>query len=141
MILAAEDIGLANESALNLAVAAHHAVAAIGLPEAAIPLAEAVIGLAVSPKSNAVYKALQAAPEEVERTRGKPVPIHLRNPSNLTRRDLGHGADYDYPHDFPGHFVAQQYLPDALTGTKFYFPTEQGEEISVRTQLHRENDM
>ena len=135
MILAAEDIGLANETALSLAVSAHHAAAAIGLPEAAIPLAEAVIGLAVSPKSNAVYKALRAAQEEVQRTRGKPVPVHLRNSSNATRRDLGHGTDYHYPHDFADHFVSQQYLPDGLTETQFYFPSAQGSESLVREFL------
>ena len=135
MILAAEDIGLANETALSLAVSAHHAAVAIGLPEAGIPLAEAVIGLAVSPKSNAVYKALRAAQEEVQRTRGKPVPVHLRNPSNATRRDLGHGTDYHYPHDFADHFVSQQYLPDGLTETQFYFPSAQGRESLVREFL------
>jgi putative ATPase len=136
MILAAEDIGLANESAINLAVAAHHAVAVIGLPEAAIPLAEAVIGLAVSPKSNAVYKALLAAQEEVERTRGKPVPNHLRNQSNTARREFVHGGEYHYPHDFPGHFVPQQYLPDGLTESVFYVPTNQGSESLVKQRFH-----
>ena len=135
MILAAEDIGLANESALNLAVAAHHAVAAIGLPEAAIPLAEAVIGLAVSPKSNAVYNALKAAQLEVEGTRDKPVPLHLRNPSNRSRQIEGHGVDYHYPHEFPDHFVPQQYLPDDLIHRKFYNPTQQGSEIHIQEWL------
>jgi putative ATPase len=140
MVLAAEDIGLANEAALSLAVSAHHAVTAIGLPEAAIPLAEAVIGLAVSAKSNAVYTALRAAQEEVQKTRGKQVPIHLRNPSNATRRDLGHGSDYRYPHDFADHFVVQRYLPDGLAQTQFYFPSDQGREGHVRERLEHLND-
>lgn len=122
VILAAEDIGLANPNALLLANATFDVIKKIGWPEGRIPLAECTIYLARSPKSNSAYLAIGAALAEVERSGNLPVPLHLRNAPTSLMKEMGYGADYKYPHDFPGHWVAQQYLPDALTSARFWTP-------------------
>lgn len=120
IISAAEDIGLANPNALLLANAAFDAVSKIGWPEGRIPLAEATVYLATSPKSNSAYKGIGAALDFVKNTGPLAVPLHLRNaPTNLMQ-DLGYGGDYKYVHDYPDHFVRQQYMPDHYTQTIFW---------------------
>ena len=114
VISAAEDIGLANPNALLLANAAFDAVMKIGWPEGRIPLAECAVYLATSPKSNSAYMGIGAALELVRSTGNQPVPLHLRNAPTKLMKDLGYSDGYRYPHDFPGHFIPQQYMPDAL---------------------------
>jgi putative ATPase len=122
VISAAEDIGLANPNALLLANAAFDAVNKLGWPEGRIPLAEATIYLATSAKSNSAYNAINSAISLVQSTGNLPVPLHLRNAPTKTMKDLGYGIDYKYPHDYPGHYVEQQYMPDALKGTTLWKP-------------------
>ena len=124
VILAAEDIGLANPNALLIAQSAFDAVDKIGWPEGRIPLAEATIYLACSPKSNSAYLAIDQALAYVRNHPAHPVPMHLRNAPTELMQELGYGKDYIYPHDYPGHFVAQQYLPDALIGSYFWQPAD-----------------
>lgn len=120
VISAAEDIGLANPNALLLANAAFDAVDKIGWPEGRIPLAEAVVYLATSPKSNSAYLGIDAAISEVKRSGNQPVPLHLRNAPTKLMAELGYHDGYKYPHDFPGHFTPQQYLPDAEKDQRFW---------------------
>ena len=94
----------------------------VGLPEARIPLGEIVIEMALSPKSNSAYLAIGKALEEVKQSGNQPVPLHLRNSPTQLMKELGYGIDYKYAHDFPGHFVIQQYLPDALKNKQFWEP-------------------
>jgi putative ATPase len=129
VIHAAEDVGLADPRALLVATAAAQAVEFVGLPEARIPMAEAALYIALAPKSNAVCRAIDAAGKDA-RERAGPVPAHLRDASYRGGADLGHGRDYRYPHEYPEHWVAQQYLPDDLVGTRYYRPSESGEEPS-----------
>lgn len=124
VILAAEDIGLANPNALLLANATFDVVKKIGWPEGRIPLAECTVYLATSPKSNSAYLAIDSALAEVRKSGDLPVPLHLRNAPTSLMKEMGYGADYKYPHDYPGHYVRQQYLPDALPGARFYLPAE-----------------
>lgn len=124
VISASEDIGLANPNALLLANAAFDAVQKIGWPEGRIPLAEATVYLATSPKSNSAYLAVDAALQTVRHTGNLPVPLHLRNAPTKLMAELGYHDGYKYPHDFPGHYVAQQYLPDALKSAVFFTPAE-----------------
>jgi putative ATPase len=131
IVFASEDIGNADPGALPLAVAAADAFERLGLPEGRIPLANAATYLASAPKSNASYRAIEQASAAVREHGALPVPLHLRNaPTELLRRH-GHGAGYQYPHDFPDHFVRAEYLPERLRGTRFYAPTEQGEEAAI----------
>jgi len=116
VISASEDIGLANPNALLIANAAFDAVMKIGWPEGRIPLAEATVYLASSPKSNSAYMGIGAALEEVQRSGNLPVPLHLRNAPTKLMKDLGYSEGYKYAHDYEGHFVRQQFLPDALMG-------------------------
>ena len=129
VISASEDVGLANPNALLLANAAFDAVMKIGWPEGRIPLAEATVYLAASPKSNSAYNGINKALETVRRTGNQPVPLHLRNAPTKLMADLGYAADYKYSHDYPGHFVEQQFLPDALKDSRFWeaqhFPNEE----------------
>ena len=126
VILASEDVGLANPNALLLANACFDTVHKIGMPEARITLAETTIYLATSPKSNSAYKAINQALAMVERdTTNRPVPLHLRNAPTKLMDKLGYGADYKYAHDYAGNFVSQEFLPDSLSGTRFYTPNEQ----------------
>ena len=122
VISASEDIGLANPNALLLANAAFDAVNKIGWPEGRIPLAEATVYLATSEKSNSAYLAIDKALDLVRRTGNQPVPLHLRNAPTKLMADLGYHDGYLYPHDYPGHYVAQQYMPDALNGHKIWQP-------------------
>lgn len=120
VISAAEDIGLANPNALLLANAAFDAVMKIGWPEGRIPLAEAVVYLATSPKSNSAYNGINTALEMVLKTGNQPVPLHLRNAPTALMRELGYSDGYKYAHDYPENFVQQQYMPDALTDTRLW---------------------
>ena len=120
VISASEDIGLANPNALLLANACFDTIHKIGWPEGRIPLAETTIYLATSPKSNSAYNAINDALALVERTGNLPVPLHLRNAPTKLMKELNYGKEYLYAHDFPNHFVAQQYMPDALQGTKLW---------------------
>ena len=120
VISASEDIGLANPNALLLANAAFDTVMKIGWPEARIALAETVVYLATSPKSNSAYLGIDAALSLVRQTGNLPVPLHIRNAPTQLMKNLGYSDGYKYPHDFPGHFVAQQYLPDAIKDQRFW---------------------
>lgn len=132
IILASEDIGLANPNAMLIANACFDAIDKIGMPEARIPLAEATVYLATSPKSNSAYLAVDAAIAKVKETGDLPVPLHLRNaPTNLMKK-LNYGADYKYAHDFENHYVDQQYLPDKLVNTTFYEPAPNSKEEQIR---------
>lgn len=124
VISASEDIGLANPNALLLANAAFDAVQKIGWPEGRIPLAEATVYLATSPKSNSAYNAINAALQNVRQTGNLPVPLHLRNAPTQLMSELGYSDGYKYPHDYPGHYVKQQYMPDELRATAFFTPAE-----------------
>ena len=120
VISASEDIGLANPNALLLANAAFDAVQKIGWPEGRIPLAEATVYLATSPKSNSAYLGIDAALGLVKRSGNQPVPLPIRNAPTQLMKDLGYHDGYLYPHDFPGHFTPQQYLPDALVNERLW---------------------
>lgn len=124
VILAAEDIGLANPNALLLANATYDAIMKIGMPEGRIPLAECTIYLATSQKSNSAYMAIAAALSEVERSGNLPVPLHLRNAPTTLMKKLGYGIGYKYAHDFPGNFVKQQFLPDQLKSARLWTPCD-----------------
>ncbi|MBE6202385.1 MAG: replication-associated recombination protein A [Rikenellaceae bacterium] len=126
VILASEDVGLANPNALLLANACFDTVHKIGMPEARITLAETTIYLATSPKSNSAYMAINKALQMVEHdTTNRPVPLHLRNAPTKLMDKLGYGADYKYAHDYAGNFVRQEFMPESLIGTRFYTPNEQ----------------
>ncbi|MGE5481706.1 MAG: replication-associated recombination protein A [Bacteroidota bacterium] len=135
MIQAAEDVGNADPLALLVAVAAAQAVERVGLPEGAIPLAQATVYVACAPKSNASYLALARAREDVGRGLLGPIPVHLRDANYPGAERLGHGKGYLYPHDFPGHFVVQQYLPDILRERHYYEPSENGLEAQIGRRL------
>ncbi len=137
VILAAEDIGLANPGALPVAVAAQQAVHFIGLPEGRIPLAEATVYLATSPKSNAAYVALGRATADVRDSPHEPVPLHLRNAVTGLMRGMGYGKDYKYSHDFEGNFEEQEYLPPGLAGRRYYEASDQGSEAAIAERLRR----
>ncbi|MGL4173439.1 MAG: replication-associated recombination protein A [Actinomycetota bacterium] len=137
IVLAAEDIGLADPSALSAAVAAAQAVQFIGLPEGRIPLAQVVIHLASAPKSNAVFQALSAAERDVKAGRIGVVPVHLRDAHYPAAAKLGHGSRYRYPHDEPHAIVAQQYFPDSLRGRRYYDPTDRGAEQHLKARVDR----
>lgn len=137
MIAAAEDVGLADPTALGTAVAAAQAVALVGMPEARIILAEAVVHVATAPKSNAVYRAVDAALADVRAGRGGPVPAHLRDAHYAGAKGLGHGVGYVYPHDVPAGVVAQRYAPDDLLDARYYAPSGRGHEREIATRLER----
>lgn len=135
MICAAEDVGMADPQALQVAVAAAQAVERIGMPESQIILAEAVNYVATAPKSNASYLSVNEAMETVKKTQTAQIPKHLQDAHYKSAKKLGHGEGYQYAHDFKNHYVRQQYLPDALVGTQFYHPTEMGYEKQVALHL------
>ncbi|MFD6092104.1 replication-associated recombination protein A [Oerskovia sp. NPDC060338] len=137
VISAAEDVGMADPSALQTAVAAAQAVALIGMPEARIILAEAVVHLATAPKSNAAYLGIDAALADVRAGKVGTVPAHLRDAHYAGAKELGHGKGYKYAHDAPHAVARQQYLPDVLQGTRYYTPTDRGFERSVTERLER----
>lgn len=122
VICASEDVGMANPNALVVANSAMQAVHMVGMPEARIILAEAAIYVATSNKSNASYLAINAALEDVKNKETGEVPMHIRNAPIEKMKELGYHEGYKYPHDFPNHYVEQQYLPDEMAGTKYYNP-------------------
>ena len=135
IISAAEDIGLANPNAILIANTCFEVVHKIGMPEARIPLSECVIYLTTSPKSNSAYLAIDAAIATVKQTGNSPVPLHLRNAPTKLMKDLNYGQDYKYPHDYPGNFVEQPYLPDELKEKKFYQPQQNAQEVKILERL------
>jgi putative ATPase len=135
LILAAEDIGLANPNALLLAQACFEAVNVIGWPESRIILSETTIYLATSPKSNASYMAIDTAIEKVRETGDLPVPLHIRNAPTKLMKDIGYGKDYKYAHSYDGNFVKDNFLPEDLKGTKFYDPGSNSKEEELRKRL------
>jgi putative ATPase len=137
VILASEDIGLADPSALTTAVAAAQAVQLIGMPEARLNLAQATIALAVAPKSNAVYTAIEAASADVRAGRIGQVPPHLRDAHYPGSKSLGHGASYTYSHDEPFGIAEQQYAPDVVLDAEYYRPTSLGAEAAVKERWER----
>ncbi|MDA3868023.1 MAG: replication-associated recombination protein A [Salinivirgaceae bacterium] len=137
LILAAEDIGLANPNALLIANTCFEIVHKIGMPEARIPLSEATIYLANSPKSNSAYLAIDKALALVRETGDLPVPLHLRNAPTKLMKELNYGKTYKYSHDFPDHFVDQQYLPDKLDGNMIYKPQKNRHEAQFSEQLQQ----
>ncbi|MDN4526274.1 AAA family ATPase [Fictibacillus fluitans] len=137
---AAEDIGLADPNALLVAQAAAYAVDFVGMPEARIPLAEAVVYLATAPKSNAVIMGIDKAMQAVKNEKSGQVPIHLRDAHYKGASELGHGKEYKYPHNYPDGYVVQQYLPDHLKNKKFYDPTPRGYEKNIQKRLDFFND-
>ncbi len=136
---ASEDVGLANPQAMVQAVAAGHALEQIGMPEARLSITQAIIFICESPKSNSVVKAVEGAFSDAERIANTPVPMHLRDTSFYGAAKLGHGKGYKYPHDYPGHVVEQQYMPDSLVGKRYYEPGELGSEGKIR-QNHMRRD-
>ncbi|WKY45639.1 replication-associated recombination protein A [Eubacteriaceae bacterium ES2] len=137
VISASEDIGNAEPLALTVAMAAAQAVDFIGMPEARINLAQAVVFLACSPKSNASYVAIDDALQAVRRASNSRVPAHLQDSHYKGSKDLGRGLNYLYPHSFPGHYIPQQYLPDDLKGVHFYTPGELGHEKKMNAYLEK----
>jgi putative ATPase len=137
LICAAEDVGNADPQALVLASSAAYAAQFVGFPEAQIILAQAAAYVACAPKSNAAVKGIEKALEEVERSQNLPVPLHLRNPSTAGTRRMGYGQGYLYGHDYPGHFVQQEYLPNELRFRQYYCPSDQGAEIRIKERLER----
>ena len=135
MICASEDVGLANPNALLIAVAAYECARAVGMPEARIPLAEAVVTVAASPKSNASYLAINKALADVENTDTGTVPMHLRNAPVKGMEELGYSQGYKYPHDFPDHITPQQYMTDKTLGRTYYEPTHIGYEEKIAQYL------
>lgn len=137
IILASEDIGNADPMGLIVATSAFTAITYIGLPEGALVLSQATTYLASAPKSNASYLALKAATQEVKEKPLAPIPMHIRNaPTGLLAAE-GYGLGYKYPHDFPGHFVEQNYLPDNLTEALYYRPSQNGAEVEMRKRLQQ----
>ena len=139
VILASEDIGLANPNALLLANACFDTVHKIGMPEARIPLAETTIYLATSPKSNSAYMAINKALAFVSKdTTNRPVPLHLRNAPTKLMSEAGYGKDYKYAHDYEGGFVRQEFMPESLSGTRFYEPNEENaSEIKISERINQ----
>jgi putative ATPase len=137
IVLASEDVGNADPAALPLAVACFTAVDYIGMPEARIVLSQTAVYLASAPKSNASYRAIDAALGDVRNGKRDPVPIHLRNAPTQLMKDLRYGLEYKYSHEYDGHFVEQQYLPESLLHTIYYRPTNEGAEKTIRERLNR----
>ncbi|MBI3947674.1 MAG: replication-associated recombination protein A, partial [Armatimonadetes bacterium] len=135
VIQAAEDVGNADPMALVVATAAAHAVECVGMPEAQIPLAQAAVYLATAPKSNAAYLGISRALADVAERRSAPVPLHLRDTSYRGAHALGHGKGYRYPHDFPGGWVAQEYISEGAISRRYYEPTDRGHEAEIRRRM------
>ena len=135
VILASEDIGMADPTGLLIAVATQQSVHLIGMPEGAIPLAHATVYLATAPKSNAAYVALRMARDDVLTSRNEQVPMHLRNAVTKLMKNQGYGEGYIYPHDQPGHFSAMQNLPDTLANKRYYHPSDQGYEMKIGQRI------
>ena len=136
MICASEDVGNADPMALTVAVSASLAAERIGMPEAQIILSQAVTYVACAPKSNAACNAVFAAGEAVKKYKTS-VPVHLQDAHYKGAQKLGHGTGYKYAHDYPNHYVEQQYLPTEILGSRFYEPTENGYEKNIKDHLDR----
>ena len=137
IICASEDVGMADPNALNIAVSTAMAVDRLGMPEARIPLAQAAIYVAAAPKSNASFLAIDQALDVVKHFPSEPVPSHLQDAHYQGAEKLGRGAGYQYAHDYPMHYVSQQYLPDGMTGMQFYKPTQNGYERQIIEHLKK----
>ena len=137
LILASEDIGLANPQALTVANNCFQAVNVIGNPESRIILSETAVYLAVSPKSNSTYNAINQAMAFVKKTGNLPVPLHLRNAPTKLMKNLDYGKDYKYAHSYEGNFVAQEFLPEEISGTKFYEPGNNATERKIREEMEK----
>jgi putative ATPase len=135
MICASEDVGNADPMALTVAVSAAQAVERVGMPEAQIILSQAVSYVATAPKSNSAVNAISAAMETVRTKKSSPVPAHLQDAHYKSSAKLGHGIGYKYAHNYPNHYVEQQYLPDDLVGTVFYEPSDQGYERQIQEHM------
>ena len=135
LVHAAEDVGMADPNALLMAQAAAFSLEWLGMPEARIPIAQAIIYIATAPKSNSVITAVDHALQVVETTRAEPVPQHLRDSHYPGAAKLGHGLGYHYPHDYPHHYVVQDYLPENVQDRKFYQPSDQGREKIIKERL------
>jgi putative ATPase len=132
---ASEDVGMADPHALQIAVSAMEAFHFIGLPEGNLALAEAAVYLATAPKSNALYTGYQRVQRDIREVENMPVPLHIRNAPTPLMKDLGYGKDYKYPHDYPDHFVDEEYLPENLRGRTYYHPSDQGFEKEIKRRL------
>jgi putative ATPase len=137
VILAAEDIGLADPQALVIAMACQQAVHFVGMPEGYLPMAECAIYLATAPKSNSALTAYGRAVADARETRNDPVPLHLRNAVTGLMREMGYGRDYKYAHSFPEHRVEQEHLPERLRGHRYYEPGELGWERRIWEEYQR----
>ncbi len=137
MICASEDVGNADPMALTVAVSAAQAVERIGMPEAQIILSQAVLYVATAPKSNSAVMAVSAAMDAVKNGRTMPVPVHLQDKHYKGAEKLGHGAGYRYPHDYPNHYIKQQYLPDGMEDTTFYEPSDNGHEAEIQEYFRK----
>ena len=135
VISASEDIGLANPNALLLTNAAFDAVMKLGWPEGRIPLAEATVYLATSPKSNSAYEGINSAIQLVKETGNLPVPLHLRNAPTKLMKELGYGKEYKYAHAYKGHFVEQQFLPDEVKNTRIWHPQDNAQEAKLKERM------
>ena len=134
---ASEDVGLADNRALAIALNATEAVRLVGLPECKLALAQAAVYLSVAPKSNAVYQAYSDVVSDVQRTFNEPPPLHIRNAPTRLMKELGYGRDYQYAHDLEEKVADMQCLPASLEGRKYYHPTDQGTERQIREILER----
>jgi putative ATPase len=132
---ASEDVGMADPQALPIAVSAMEAFHFVGLPEGTLALAQAAVYLATAPKSNALYVAYQAVEKDIREKETLPVPLHIRNAPTSLMKNLGYGKDYKYPHDFPDHFVEEEYLPENLKGRTYYHPTDLGFEREIKRRM------
>ena len=132
---ASEDVGMADPQALAVAVAAQQAVHFVGMPEGNLALAEAVVYLATAPKSNSLYRAYSEVQKDIRQTGNQPVPMHLRNPVTSMMRESGYGKGYKYAHDYEGHFVEQQNMPDSLRDRRYYSPGDQGYEKEIKARI------
>lgn len=137
IISASEDVGNADPNAITVATSAFNAVNVIGMPEARIVLAQAALYMATAPKSNAAYIGIDAALEDIKARAIGDVPLHLKDSHYAGSKQLGHGAEYKYPHNYENSFVAQEYLPEEFRGKKYYNPTENGYEKKIKERLHK----
>ncbi len=132
---ASEDVGMADPQALQVAVSAMEAFHFVGLPEGTLALAQAAVYLATAPKSNALYVAYQGVEKDVRELENMSVPLHIRNAPTSLMKELGYAKDYKYPHDYPDHFIEEEYLPENIKGRVYYRPTEQGFEREIKKRL------
>jgi putative ATPase len=132
---ASEDVGMADPQALQVTVSAMEAFHFVGLPEGTLALAQAAVYLATAPKSNALYVAYEEVEKDIREQENMPVPLHIRNAPTSLMKELGYGKDYKYPHDYPNHFIEEDYLPENLKERIYYRPTELGFERDVKRRL------